>query len=268
MSRTVIIDADGPIYTAACKSETTVPFARPGTEVYDEEGTFLGISQGGPLIYEFDAVRARNTVQDIIESIRRQCKADKAILALSNYENPWRKKLMPWYKAQRKTMRRPMGLQMLREFLKEEYTCYERPTLEGDDVCGILLTMPDPPFSGERILASSDKDMRTLPGLHFHMRARMEFEVSLKEADRWHMVQTLVGDVTDNYKGCPGIGEARAEKLLEQGSNAGEWWSLTRGAFLKAGLTEEYALLHAQIARICRHTEWDFKERKVIPWTP
>jgi hypothetical protein len=266
MHRTVIIDGDTPVYTAATCCERAIPFSQPGMPVYDEDGNCLGVGTGGPVIYELDFEKGREHLDDIIENIRVTCKADDVVVALSNYDKPWRKALMPWYKANRHSMRRPGALRGLREHIHQKYRTFERPTLEGDDVCGILLTMPDPPFAGQRILASADKDMRTLPGLHYHMRSHFEFEVSPADADRSHMFQTLIGDTTDNYKGCPGIGEKKAEKLLEQGNNIKEWWELTKSAFIKAGVTVDYALLHAQVARICRHTDWDFNERKVILW--
>lgn len=266
MKRTVIVDGDGPIYTAASNAEYTVPFNQPGQPVYDAEGNYLGESTGGLTIYEVDWDKAKADLRDIVAWIQDSTHADEVVMAISNYDRPWRKQLMPWYKANRSHMRKPAALKMLREFTRETWRTFERPALEGDDVCGILLTMPDSPLTGERIVASADKDMRTLPGKHFHLKRRLEFEVSPAEADRWHMLQTLTGDLTDNYKGCPGIGEVRAEKLLDAGRNIREWWPIVVGAFKKAELTEEYALLHAQIARICRHTDWDFSKKEVIPW--
>jgi DNA polymerase I len=270
-ARVVIVDADTPIYTAASKCEAAVPFFKPGQDLYDDEGNVMGKcgeNGGGPVVYEVDLEQGKATLRDIIENIRIATRADSVVCALSNYDNPWRKGIMSWYKGNRKGMRKPSALPELREFVRQNYKTYERPTLEGDDVCGILLTMPDPPFPGKRILASADKDMRTLPGSHYHMRARMEFDVSSAEADRWHMMQTLIGDITDNYHGCPGIGEKKAEKLLSQGTNVKEWWPLVVGAFHRAELTTEYALLHAQVSRICRDDNWDFKKKEVVLWQP
>ena len=33
---------------------------------------------------------------------------------------------------------------------------------------------------------------------------------------KWHLVQTLAGDQTDGYAGCPGIGVKRAITLFEE----------------------------------------------------
>lgn len=269
--RVVIVDADTPIYNAAAACETATPLLNPGEHIFSDDGMTIvtvGRDGGGPKVYDVDYDKGKRILYGIIQGIQSMTKADEVVMCLSNYDKPWRKAMMPWYKANRANMHKPRALGVLRQFVRENYRTFEKPSLEGDDVCGILLTMPDRPFQGEAILASADKDMRTLPGKHFHLRHRMEFEVSPDEADKWHMFQTLIGDITDNYKGCPGIGEKKAEKLLASGTNINEWWPLVVGAFQKAGVTEEYALLHAQVSRICRHTDWDFTKREVIPWQP
>ena len=39
--------------------------------------------------------------------------------------------------------------------------------------------------------------------------------INEKEANYFHMLQTLTGDPTDGYKGCPNIGKVTAEKILK-----------------------------------------------------
>jgi DNA polymerase-1 len=39
-------------------------------------------------------------------------------------------------------------------------------------------------------------------------------------------------------------------------------------AYLKAGLTEEDALMNARMARILRAEDWDFENNEVKLWTP
>ena len=40
------------------------------------------------------------------------------------------------------------------------------------------------------------------------------------------------------------------------------------GAYAKQKLSPEVALAQAQVARICRAEDFNFKTRKVRPWTP
>ena len=83
-------------------------------------------------------------------------------------------------------------------------------------------------------------------------------------ADRFHLYQTLVGDQTDNYKGCPGVGPVKAETAL----GANPTWASVVGCYEKAGLTEEDALVQARVARILRHGEYNKMTCEVKLWTP
>jgi len=106
-------------------------------------------------------------------------------------------------------------------------------------------------------------------------------------------MQALMGDVTDGYPGCPLIGEEKAAALLEnptrldpyehtfiRGNRKGETeirykkvptncvWEAIVSHFKAKGLTEADALAQAQVARICRNTEYNFKTQEVKPWQP
>ncbi len=220
----------------------------------------------------------------LVSSIAEGMNADRIIIALSDYVTPnWRFAVLPTYKQERSktaTSRRPLAYRFLREYFESHYKVYMRPGLEGDDVLGILLTHPKL-IEGEKVVASIDKDMNTLPGLHTNFtRGANDFgwavrEVSLAAADCYHLEQCLTGDSTDGYKGCPGVGKVTAEKLLlpfwhSEGTEfdvAGAWKAVVE-QYVKKGLTEVEALQQARVARICRHTEYDFQAKTVRLWTP
>jgi len=257
--RTLLIDADSLIYAAASSNETA-------TQWDQDVWTYHG---------DFDA--ARSQLDFNIESMRKRLKADVCVLALSNNNNPWRKLVLPTYKSNRKDTRKPVLLKPLRDYVHEEYATFERPGLEGDDVLGILLTAPKPPepVVGERILCSIDKDMSTLPGLHFNwMKDRgntgspVVREVSPVEADRFHMLQALTGDRVDGYAGCKGIGPKKAEKILDGLETVEQMWPRVVETFVSKGFSEEDALVQARVSRICRVTDFNFKTKEVILWKP
>ena len=45
-------------------------------------------------------------------------------------------------------------------------------------------------------------------------------------------------------------------------------WAAVIEAYAKQKLSTEVALSQAQVARICRASDFNFKTKKVIPWTP
>lgn len=201
-----------------------------------------------------------------IEELGDSIGADRIIVALSDDDN-WRTKVLPTYKENRVGQRKPMLLKILKEHLAKTYECFIRPSLEADDVLGILSTWSG--LKGEKIIVTKDKDLQTIPGLHYlsHKEDEGVFEVTQDDADLWHLIQTLAGDVTDGYKGCPGIGAVRARRALED-LPQDERWAQVVTMFEKAGLSEEEALVQARVARICRASDYDFKNQKVKLWMP
>jgi len=213
--------------------------------------------------------------KDAVETLTAKLKADRVILALSDEER-WRPKVMPMYKSNRVKTRKPITYKPLRDWCHDVYETFQRPTLEGDDVLGILATHPKL-VKGEKIVVSIDKDMKTIPGVHLNYaeaRGSDDYEQFIRviqrdEADYYHLFQTLTGDKTDGYPGCPGIGPVNAEKLLTSGGfEPVRAWQVVVAAYAKKGLGEEVALQNARVARICRHTDYDFTKKEVKLWQP
>lgn len=197
--------------------------------------------------------------QNHLDSIMGKTGAEKCLIAFSDKEN-WRKEVLNTYKANRSDVRKPMLLKHLRDWAAQKWECTTVPKLEGDDVLGIKATTP-----GDWIVCSIDKDFKTIPGKHYNFGRDEFFEITPEEADYWHMAQTLTGDATDNYGGCPGVGPKTAEKIL---ADKEDLWSAVIAAYIKAGLSEEEAITQAQVARILRAGEYDFDTGAVKLWHP
>lgn len=250
---TLIVDADSFAYAAAVAAETTVEW------------------EPGQLSVSADADEAIAEVARKFRSLKKELDADKIVLAISDSsENGWRRKVYPQYKAHRKE-RKPLALQAVRDYLLSK-GAYLRPTLEADDVCGILATNTKI-VPGPKVVVSIDKDLRTIPGRHFSPLKRDEgiVVVSKDEADYFHLTQTLTGDTVDGYPGCPGIGPVAAAKWLGPIHEFGdhfEPWAAVTSAYESKGLTEDDALVQARVARILRASDYDFKNKKVKLWNP
>ena len=248
--KVLLIDGDILVYQAACAAEVPIHWGEDLWTLHSYEEP------------------ARAQLDDQIKSLKDTLKADKVILALTTTEVNFRKTVYPAYKSNRNAVRKPLVWKPLREYVHATYETFERPGLEADDCLGILLTRPFNADKEDRILVSEDKDMRTLPGKHYNPGKRELFEVSQSEADWKHMVQTLTGDATDGYPGCPGIGPKSAEKIVDQTKEPSTWWPAVVATYKKAGLTEEFALQMARCARILRASDYDFKTKKPILWVP
>lgn len=238
----LLIDADLLLYRAASASETEVQ--------WDDDCWVLH----GNLTESVDLFRQS------LDNITTSLSATKVTLCLSDREN-FRKALAPSYKSARKNTRKPVVFRPLMSWVVNNYNPIIKPTLEADDVIGILATSPD--FNG--VVVSDDKDMQTL-ACNLYRQQQLS-KVTPEQADRFWMLQTLTGDPTDGYQGVPGIGIKTAEKLLT-GKTLRENWPHVVNAYRRAGMTEEDAVLNARLARILRHGDWDDNKNEVKLWTP
>ncbi|UFS66952.1 hypothetical protein LO749_20890 [Paracoccus denitrificans] len=282
--RTLLIDGDVVAFQTAAAEEKAFEF------------------EPGQWTYAADAEQGKANVDLAIDYYQSILDAERVVIAISDKEN-WRKEVLPTYKSNREGQRRPMILSALKDHLASTYETFIRPTLEADDILGILATSKTL-IPGEKVILSIDKDLRTIPGIHWNPSKETRYpagrdpvaepvKVSMKEADLLFYSQALSGDAVDGYAGCPSIGPGRAKKIvrnpyelvrevstISRGPNAGKervrWvkqpttdvWRAIVSHYERAGLTEEDALVTARVARILRVEDYDFKERKVKLWSP
>jgi len=236
---TLLIDADYTLYMSAAACETDYDY---GDDVTVVQSRFGELQE--KLTREFKKISNRFPNQEMI-------------LFFSDSKN-FRKEIYPDYKGQR-NRKKPCGYRRAIGWLSGYYEIIRIPELEADDALGIIQTRDN----SEHIIVSPDKDMRQIPGRIFN--GEELFEVTLADGIRWHLIQSLSGDQTDGYGGCPGIGIKKAEGLFNK---FGQSWDTVVAAYEKAGLTEEDALLNARLAKILTCDDYDFNTNRVRLWNP
>ncbi len=244
MERTLLIDGDILLYAESAAVEEAYNW---GDDIWTLHG---------------DAKVAKERVDVWLQDIKEHLEATHIIITLTDNAN-WRKDVLPTYKHNRKSKRKPLVFPELRDYVSKTYKTILWETLEADDVMGILAT--DPKDKTDKIIVSEDKDLKTIPGKLYNPGHPEDgvVEISLEQADHYHLTQSLMGDITDGYSGCPGVGPKTAIKALQNG----EWCEVV-AAYEKAGLTEEDALIQARVARILRHGEYNQKTKEIILWLP
>lgn len=216
-------------------------------------------------IPQADAREACGRFVDRMAGFMKDTGASDLVIALKGRGN-FRTAIFPEYKMNRRNTIRPILLAPMMEYIHATYRTFERPMLEGDDILGILATS-DKIIKGEKIIVSEDKDLLQIPGLHYQGPTEGLRPVSVEQGDYMHMLQTLTGDAVDNYKGCPGVGPKTAQKILEA-AKPHEMWEAVVLAYAQAGYGILTALEQARVARILRATDYNFKTKEPILWSP
>lgn len=257
--RIALIDADSVLFAVACLSEV-----RAKGEADDGQDLYFQVKS------EEDCYRE---VVSRLEALMEAVSAADALICLTT-SKCFRYDLLPTYKAHRTVAHRPAMLPSLQAMVQSRrpYGVLAVKGLEADDVCGISSGHLRDAGLKEPVIVSIDKDLLSVPGLTYSSRraAMGVYEVSGKDADRAHFYQTLIGDVTDNYTGCPGVGPKKATAILDACADAslGTQWRWVLEAFNKRGHLGSYALTQARVARILRSTDWDASRKQVLLWEP
>ena len=259
MTQTIIIDADVLVYKA---SEAAQELFDIHTQE-DDEAIYRNVGWGSKK-------EAINVIENKIDKIVTVTKSTDIYLALSDAKHNFRKDVLPCYKGHRKAVK-PILYNFLRQYFHDNYKTYERPTLEGDDIIGILATS-EKIIKTDKAVWSLDKDLSTIPCVYFkeNLAGKMTRTViTPQEADWNFMYQVLMGDSTDGYPGCPSIGKARAKDILGKPGDLPikEMWELVKLTYEKNGQTVDDALANARCARILRSEDYDFGKKEVKLWT-
>jgi len=144
----------------------------------------------------------------LLSRILEDIDSDDWKIFISGEEN-FRYELYPDYKANRRDLPKPKHLEDLRTHLVLEWDASIVNGYEADDAMAMEHT-------NDTIICSIDKDLLQLPGWHYNfVRGETRLLTELEGLYNFYY-QVLVGDPTDNVKGCPGIGKAKAPRLLDK----------------------------------------------------
>ncbi len=124
-------------------------------------------------------------------------------------DETFRAKLFSGYKANR-VAPRPKHYDVIKKYLIEQWGARIASEMEADDALGIAQDK-----SGcETVICSIDKDLLQIPGQHYNFVKKEWESVTEWEGLKWFYQQLLIGDTSDNVRGCKGIGPVKAGKAI------------------------------------------------------
>jgi 5'-3' exonuclease len=116
------------------------------------------------------------------------------------------------YKGNRKDVKKPKHLPLLREYLQSAWAAKVSDNQEADDDIAIRATE----LGEESLIVSIDKDFNQIPGWHYNFVKKLKSYVTPEEGLRFFYKQILTGDSADNVKGLFRVGDVKATKMLAE----------------------------------------------------
>jgi len=230
--KVVLFDADSLIYQAMYRVVTfgeLREMIRKGDTRFSIE---LEILQRG-----YD--RFEKIAFDILNEIESEYQTSVVKYFFTKCKRNFRKDVDPTYKANRKSNR---WVNELRSYLLDYLDgSFASDEYEADDLIYFNTQLMN---QYDYIICSIDKDLKQIPGIHYDyyqmkvkdengeymvdqfgqfVKVRKGFRyVTESEAEMMQFTMMLTGDVSDNVKGVHGIGQKKAEKLLQDKNTFGK----------------------------------------------
>jgi hypothetical protein len=144
-------------------------------------------------------------------------KNGKALTLLLSGPGNYRERIATYkpYKGNRDPEHKPVHYQAIRDYLTDKWKAVVVHGHEADDEASILAAG----LRNKRkayIVASIDKDLHQIPGVHYDYRVKQLVTITPEYARAMLWKQALSGDATDNIPGACKIGAVKAQKLVEE----------------------------------------------------
>jgi len=197
------------------------------------------------------------------------------------------------YKGNRPKKEMPKWFNYVEDRFREFYNFVYMGELEADD--GMALVQSRGIEGHRTMIVSDDKDMLTVPGLHYVYHKDEFIDQDEFSANLMMWTQVLTGDGTDNILGCAikvehtwgpnhktkpnekymkrqGVGEAAAKKLLNQFKPT-QWYAVVMSQYMKMfgrhngilKFTENFRLIYLLREQ---ESDWETPKTQVVPQYP
>mgnify|MGYP003659849516 CR=1 FL=1 len=246
-----LIDADSLLYKVGFSIENEV--------IWNEMEVEAGVEEEKDVAYYVDLTQCYKTFDKFVSNILYATDCEEELLVFTGSNN-FRYDLPTDYKLNRTGTRKPACYVELLDYARLNYNTYTANGYEADDyVVWLKSKYPD-----EYIVCAIDKDVvYQSVGINYNYNKDEWIKVNKEEAFKYAYYQTLMGDTSDGYKGCVGIGSVKAEKILEGLTTKEELWQAVVETYLSKGMTEEDAVVTMRLADMTQ-----FNGTDIVLWEP
>lgn len=129
------------------------------------------------------------------------------------------------YKGNRKDTAKPVHYEAIRKHLVRKWKAVVTDGMEADDKLAMRQHSLTNEFKDKdaSIIVTLDKDLDQVVGWHYNFVKKERYYMEQDEADLRFFKQFLTGDRIDNIIGVKGIGDKKAQKLLQDLNNKERW---------------------------------------------
>lgn len=234
----VLVDADPIVYAAGFVSEDVfyegvawndegeeVQFrVRPGEEYAKLKARWKYIDKDRVAVAHpvSEALLATNSIIDSIRrNIAEKCGIAEKHVSISPFltgNSNFREAIAKQkpYKGNRDKSVRPIHYQRIRDHLERRLRAKVVDGREADDEVSIQGWATYLNDNDSCVIASIDKDLDQIPGVHYDYKKHVFYTVTMEDARRAFWIQAISGDSGDNVPGCWKMGLEKAAQIVDK----------------------------------------------------
>jgi len=269
-NKIALIDADTIVFASCTVKEYADDLLDWDMYTLDEKLDIQntpGYEEEGHCIWKYDEEEVFNDCVSRIREIQELTNTKDIELHFTAGRN-FRYDVSSLYKANR-TTRYPVGMSSIKQLLLQKFEGGIHTKFEADDI--VVLKKRTQP--NKYVLCAVDKDVYlSVPGKHFNYYRSAKYKIDMKwlevehiDAYQFPYVQTLMGDSTDNIKGCPGIGKVKAKKAMKGLVTPCDMWKAVLKLFKAKKLTVKDAITDMRLVNM---HQLDIDEKTINLWEP
>ena len=200
---------------------------------------------------------ALHNIQTKIEAILEGSRANTFVIYLTGGGN-FRDSLVSDYKANRDPAHKPVHYKECKKFMLEKLGAVLIEGEEADDAMAIEQCQSHE----ETVICTKDKDLKMVPGNHYHLDSKERFTVDEREGQLFFYKQIITGDATDNIAGLFRLTNKKATKKvldpLDEILDEPSMWEYVKSLFVD--IPEQTIVTNARLL-------WMRREENQM-WTP
>lgn len=137
------------------------------------------------------------------------------------------------YKGNRDETHKPTHGPAIIEYLHKKYDVVVSENEEADDIVAYSHYRMWGEDDMSSVIASTDKDLDMVPGLHYNFIKGESYYVTPDEGMKHFYTQLLMGDSTDNIPGVPKVGKVRAAAYLAEATTEMEMFDIAFSLYVE-----------------------------------
>lgn len=205
-----------------------------------------------------DKSRWENYINSLIGEMVKNTQTTTPIMVFSS-KKCFRYDIIAGYKFNRNKNGTNNDFQIVKDYITSNFSNLEIDNLEADDVISIYMTT----FPNDYKMAGIDKDLQQIKGTLYNYDTKIKTYNTELSSKLFFQKQCVIGDSVDFISGIPGIGEKRAEFIIDECNKSGDFFKCLLKWYEYFGLDYNYMIKQIRLLKLLDKNLYNLETKEI-----